>query len=89
MSLLLEKKRQAVKTYRRHETDTGSPETQIAILTARISHLTEHLRNNKKDHASRRGLIMMVGKRNALLKYLRRTHPDRYQKLISDLGLRK
>ena len=89
MEILTEKRQQARMQYRRHETDSGSPEVQIAILTTRITHLTEHLQGHVKDHSSRRGLIMMVGKRNALLKYLRETDLDKYHKIISDLGLRK
>jgi len=89
MEVLKAKRREAINQYQRHEGDTGSPEVQIAVLTTRISHLTEHLRQNRKDHASQRGLMKMVGKRSALLKYLRRTGPERYQKLILDLGLRK
>ncbi len=89
MEILTAKKREALEKYRRHEKDTGSPEAQIAVLTTRISHLTEHLKSNKKDHSSRRGLIKMVGKRNALLKYLRKIDVNRYHELISNLGLRK
>lgn len=89
MEMITEKKRQAIRSHHRHEGDTGSPEVQIAVLTARITHLTEHMRSHRKDHASQRGLMKMVGKRSALLKYLRRTDPVRYQKLIQDLGLRK
>ena len=72
-----------------HDSDTGSPEVQVALLTGRISHLTEHLREHKHDHHSRRGLLMMVGKRRRLLKYLRRADVDRYRKLIAKLGLRR
>ena len=75
--------------YRRHETDTGSPEVQIALLTARITELTEHLRSHKKDHASRRGLLKMVSKRSGLLSYLRDTDRNRYLAIIGRLGLRK
>jgi small subunit ribosomal protein S15 len=73
----------------RHESDTGSPEVQIALLTDRISHLTSHMQQNKRDHASERGLLMLVGKRRRLLDYLRRTDTERYQALISKLGLRR
>ena len=73
----------------RHETDTGSPEVQIALLSDRISHLTSHMQQNKKDHASERGLLMLVGKRRRLLDYLRRTDTERYQALITKLGLRR
>jgi small subunit ribosomal protein S15 len=89
MEILAEKRRQAREQHRRNEKDTGSPEVQIAILTARITHLTEHLRDHVKDHSSRRGLIKMVSKRNAMLKYLRQTDLETYHKIITDLGLRK
>lgn len=82
-------KSQTVKEFARHEGDTGSPEVQIALLTQRIAHLTEHLQASKKDHSSRRGLLRMVGRRNNLLKYLQRTDFDRYQAIIKRLGLRK
>jgi small subunit ribosomal protein S15 len=72
-----------------HETDTGSPEVQVALLTERINHLTEHLRSHKKDHHSRRGLKMLVGKRRRLLAYLRNQDVERYRSLIARLGLRR
>lgn len=72
-----------------HDSDTGSPEVQVAILTERINHLTEHLREHKHDHHSRRGLLMMVGKRRRLLNYLRRQDVERYRSLIAALGLRR
>ena len=72
-----------------HESDTGSPEVQVAIMTDRINHLTDHLREHKHDHHSRRGLLMLVGKRRRLLDYLRRTDTERYQALITRLGLRR
>ncbi len=72
-----------------HEGDTGSPDVQIALLTQRISHLTEHLKENKKDFSSRRGLLRMVGRRNSLLKYLQRNDFERYQSVVKRLGLRK
>ena len=75
--------------YRAHEGDTGSTEVQVALLTERIESLIGHLREHKKDHDSRRGLLLMVGKRRRLLTYLRKESVDRYQKLIADLGLRK
>jgi small subunit ribosomal protein S15 len=75
--------------YRRHEKDSGSPEVQIAMLTARINQVAGHLSGHDKDNHGRRGLVLMVSKRNKLLKYLARTNPDDYQKLISRLGLRK
>jgi small subunit ribosomal protein S15 len=78
-----------IQQHRRHETDTGSAEVQIALLTERINHLAEHLLSHKKDHASRRGLLIMVGKRNSLLKYLSRTAGDRYRQILAKLGLRK
>jgi small subunit ribosomal protein S15 len=78
-----------VKDYRRHEKDGGSPEVQVAVLTARIAEVNEHLKNHKHDHAARRGLVLMVGKRNRLLRYLLRRDRDAYQNLIKRLGLRK
>ncbi len=89
MALTIEAKSGLVETHRVHEKDTGSPEVQVAILTGRIRELTDHLRANKKDHASRRGLLKMVGRRASLLKYLTRTDRTRYKKLITSLGLRK
>ena len=73
----------------RHSTDTGSPEVQIALLSDRISHLTSHMQQNKKDHATERGLLMLVGKRRRLLDYLQRIDTERYQALIARLGLRR
>ncbi|MDR1101110.1 MAG: 30S ribosomal protein S15 [Clostridiales bacterium] len=78
-----------IKENERHEGDTGSPEVQIAILTARINYLNEHLKENKKDHHSQRGLIKMVGKRRALLSYLTKVDIERYRAIIEKLGLRK
>ena len=78
-----------IKEYATHEGDTGSPEVQVALLTARINHLNEHLKAHKKDNHSRRGLFMMVGQRRALLKYLEETDIERYRSLIERLGLRK
>jgi small subunit ribosomal protein S15 len=89
MTIPAEQKNEIVAEHRLHEGDTGSAEVQIALLTARINHLAEHLRTHKKDHASRRGLLKMVGKRNSLLKYLSRTAPQRYRETIGKLGLRK
>ncbi|MFB3891617.1 MAG: 30S ribosomal protein S15 [Phycisphaerae bacterium] len=89
MGISTEAKKKIVTENRRHDGDTGSAEVQIALLTARINHLTEHLTTHKKDHASRRGLLMMVGKRGSLLKYLSQTAPERYQQIITKLGLRK
>ena len=84
-----EKKTAVIQEYARFEGDTGSPEVQIAILTARINELTEHLKQNPKDHHSRRGLQKMVGKRRALLDYLKRTDLEGYRELIKKLGIRK
>jgi small subunit ribosomal protein S15 len=89
MSLTAESKTKLVSTYRRHEKDTGSPEVQVALLTGRIEQLAQHLQSHKKDHASRRGLLKMVGARSSLLKFLTRTDRERYQKIIDSLGLRK
>ncbi|NLD52572.1 MAG: 30S ribosomal protein S15 [Clostridiales bacterium] len=82
-------KTQIIGSYARHEGDTGSPEVQIALLTERINHLNEHLKLNKKDHHSRRGLLLMVGQRRGLLDYLKRTNIERYRSLIAELNLRK
>ena len=89
MSITAEQKVQVVSDYKIHDKDTGSPEVQIALLTKRITQLTEHLKTHKKDHSSRRGLLMMVGRRNSLLKYLTREDRHRYQQVIGRLGLRK
>jgi small subunit ribosomal protein S15 len=78
-----------VEEFGTHESDTGSPEVQVALLTERINHLTEHLRGHKHDHHSRRGLLLMVGKRRRLLDYLRREDVERYRSLIAKLGLRR
>ena len=82
-------KKATVTEHQRHDGDTGSAEVQIALLTDRILHLTEHMQAHKKDHSSRHGLLKMVGKRNSLLKYLARTDVDRYRALIKKLELRK
>ncbi len=84
-----EKKQDIIAQYARTEGDTGSPEVQVAILTARILELTEHLKQNPKDHHSRRGLLKMVGQRRSLLAYLKRKDIGRYRQLIERLGLRK
>ena len=84
-----EQKEQIIRDYGRTEGDTGSPEVQIAILTARIAELTEHLKNNQKDHHSRRGLLKMVGQRRGLLDYLKKTDLEGYRALIEKLGIRK
>ena len=89
MSITADEKVQIVSEHKIHEKDTGSPEVQIALLTKRITELTEHLKTHKKDHSSRRGLLKMVGKRNSLLKYLTREDRTRYQQIIGKLGLRK
>jgi len=78
-----------INEHRLHEADTGSTEVQVALLTARINHLTEHLKVHKKDHHSRRGLLMLVGQRRRLLDYLRRNDVERYRALIARLGLRR
>ena len=84
-----EKKTSIINEYARKAGDTGSPEVQIAVLTARINELTEHLKTNQKDHHSRRGLLKMVGKRRALLEYLKKTDIESYRNLIARLGIRK
>lgn len=89
MALVKEKKSEIIGDYRQHEQDTGSPEVQIALLTARINQLTEHLKEHKKDHHSRRGLLMMVGQRRRLLNYLSNKDIARYREVISRLGLRR
>ncbi|MGD2174501.1 MAG: 30S ribosomal protein S15 [Candidatus Brocadiaceae bacterium] len=89
--MLMEKlrKEEVIEQYRTHEADTGSPEVQIALLTERINHLTDHLRAHRKDHHSRRGLMKMVGKRTALLRYLRKEDVGRYREIVDALKLRK
>ena len=89
MAIELERRQQVVSSNRRHEKDTGSPEVQIAILTERIRHLTQHLKTAPKDFSTRRGLLKLVGKRSRLLRYLARTNPDTYQGLIARLGIRR
>ncbi|SDR94151.1 30S ribosomal protein S15 [Corynebacterium timonense] len=89
MALTAEKKSEILKNYGLHETDTGSPEAQVALLTERINGLTEHLKTHKHDHHSRRGLLLLVGRRRGLLKYLRENNVERYRDLISRLGLRR
>ena len=83
------RKKELIETYRINEADTGSPEVQIAILSERISYLTEHLKNNKKDHHSRRCLLKMVGQRRGLLNYLMKKDIERYRSIVERLGLRK
>ena len=89
MALTLEKKAGIIEDSRVHETDTGSPEVQVSILTTRIKDLTEHLKTHKHDNHSRRGLLMLVGQRRRLLTYLSKKSPDRYRALIAKLGLRR
>lgn len=84
-----EKKQDLIKKYALHESDTGSPEVQIAILSERIRELTEHLKEHKKDHSSRRGLLMMVGQRRRLLNYLTKVDARRYERIIKEVGIRK
>ncbi|NLT57708.1 MAG: 30S ribosomal protein S15 [Clostridiales bacterium] len=86
---MMRSKQELIELYRVHETDTGSPEVQIAILTERINHLNEHLKINKKDHHSRRGLLKMVGRRRNLLDYLIQKDIERYRVIIEKLGIRK
>lgn len=87
--MLKDQKQAIINEYKINETDTGSPEVQIAILTYRINHLTEHLKINKKDHHSRRGLLQMVGHRRNLLNYLMKKDIERYRTIIEKLGIRK
>ncbi len=82
-------KQSIIAEYRTHESDTGSPEVQIALLTARINHLTDHLKDHKKDHHSRRGLFKMIGQRRGLLNYLANNDIEKYRELIAKLGIRK
>ena len=89
MALVKDDKSQVIADYRRSESDTGSPEVQIAVLSRRISELTEHLKTHKEDHHSRRGLLQMVGRRRRLLDYLKREDIERYRELIGRLGLRR
>lgn len=89
MAITKEKKQEIIDAFQREDNDTGSPEVQIALLTARINDLTDHFKTHKKDHASRRGLLMLVSKRSSLLKYLRQTDRKSYLEVIGRLGLRK
>ncbi|MGY9018810.1 MAG: 30S ribosomal protein S15 [Alphaproteobacteria bacterium] len=89
MSITQERKGELIKEFRQTDDDTGSPEVQVSILTERINNLTEHLKEHKKDHHSRRGLLIMVGQRRRLLDYLNRKNTARYQDLIKRLGLRR
>ncbi|AKO93798.1 MULTISPECIES: 30S ribosomal protein S15 [Priestia] len=89
MAITQERKNELIAEYKTHDTDTGSPEVQIAVLTEQITNLNDHLRTHKKDHHSRRGLLKMVGKRRNLLNYLRNNDITRYRELINKLGLRR
>jgi small subunit ribosomal protein S15 len=89
LALLTEKKKTIIEKHRLHESDTGSPEVQIALLSERISYLTEHFKVHKKDHHSRRGLLKLVGHRRRLLDYLKSKDVNRYKSIISELGIRK
>ncbi len=84
-----DKRKELVEGFRTHEKDSGSPQVQVALLTERIKSITEHLKTHRKDHTTRRGLLMLVGQRNRLLRYLSKTDQTGYQKLIQTLGLRK
>jgi small subunit ribosomal protein S15 len=89
MAISAETRQKTVSDYRRHEKDSGSPEVQIALLTEKITALSDHLKDHEKDNHSRRGLVLMVGKRNRLLRYLQEADRDQYQAVIGRLGLRK
>ena len=89
MTLQAEQKKDIITQFSKHETDTGSPEVQIALLSARIGYLTEHFKTHKKDHHSRRGLLKLVGQRKRLLNYLRNKNLDKYREVIQELGIRK
>jgi small subunit ribosomal protein S15 len=89
MRLSIDRKKHLIEQYRVHDGDTGSPEVQIALLSERINGLTDHFKAHQKDHHSRRGLLMLIGKRRGLLEYLRKKHPERYSSLAERLGLRK
>ena len=89
MSLASEQKSQVISKYRINKSDSGSPEVQVAVLSQRILHLTEHFKTHQKDHHSRRGLLTMVARRRKLLNYLRDRNPDRYKTLIQSLGIRR
>ena len=87
--LVTEKKQEIINSNKRHDSDTGSPEVQVAILTERITYLTEHFKTHKKDHHSRRGLLKMVGQRRRLLDYLKKKDEERYKAIIVKLGIRR
>ncbi len=89
MVMTVERKQEVIDQFQLHEGDTGSPEVQIALLSERISYLTEHFKNHKKDHSSRRGLLKLVGQRRRLLDYLKNSDIERYRSIIDRLGIRK
>jgi small subunit ribosomal protein S15 len=89
MVLTVEQKKEIIDNFKKHDSDTGSPEVQVALLTKKIDYLTEHLKQHKKDHHSRLGLLKIVGKRRKLLDYLKRKKPENYQSLIKELKIRK
>ena len=89
MALTQDRKQELITEYQRHDTDTGSADLQVAMLTDRINQLTTHLRTNQKDHSSRRGLLKMIGRRRRLLSYIQNQEPSRYQELIARLGIRR
>lgn len=89
MTLSAADKQELISKYRTHESDTGSPEVQIALLTHRILYLTEHTKANKKDHHSRRGLLMLVGQRRRMLKYIKNKDINRYRNILAELGLKR
>ena len=89
MPLTVDRKKSLIEQFRTHEGDTGSPEVQIALLSERINSLTEHFKSHGKDHHSRRGLLMLIGKRRGLLEYLRKKNPERYRAVIDKLGIRR
>jgi small subunit ribosomal protein S15 len=89
MAMTAARKSEIISEFRQNDNDTGSPEVQIAILSDRITYLTEHFQTHKKDHHSRRGLLKLVGRRRRLLRYLKSNQPDRYQAVVKSLGLRK
>lgn len=89
MTMSTSRKKQIIDKHQTHESDTGSPEVQIALLSERITHLTEHFKTHKKDHHSRRGLLMLVGRRRRILDYLKKKNFERYQTIVKELGLRR
>jgi small subunit ribosomal protein S15 len=89
MPLAVERKKTVIEQFRVHEGDTGSPEVQIALITERVNSLTEHFKQHAKDHHSRRGLLMLIGKRRGLLEYLRKKDPERYRTITDKLGIRR